>query len=59
LANAALHSALINVNINLKFIKETNYVATWSAKRDALLAEAAIAYTAAHTACAATLGVAL
>ncbi|MCE7988225.1 MAG: methenyltetrahydrofolate cyclohydrolase [Caldilinea sp. CFX5] len=57
LANAALYSAIINVNINLKFIKDSDYVATWSAKRDALLAEAATAYAAARTACAATLGV--
>lgn len=59
LANAALYSAIINVNINLKFIKDTAYVATWSAKRDALLVEAATAYTAARAACATTLGVAL
>ena len=57
LANAALYSAIINVNINLKFIKDSDYVATWSAKRDDLLAEAATAYAAARTACAATLGV--
>lgn len=59
LANAALYSAIINVNINLKFIKDTAYVTTWSAKQDALLAEAATAYAAARTACATTLGVAL
>lgn len=59
LANAALYSALINVNINLKFIKDDAYVATSSAKRDALLAEAATAYRAARTACATTLGVEL
>ena len=59
LANAALSSAIINVNINLKFIKDTAYVTIWSAKRDALLAEAAIAFAAARTACATTLGVAL
>lgn len=59
LANAALYSALINVNINLKFIKDADYVATWSAKRDALLAAAAVAYAAARTACTTTLGVEL
>ncbi len=59
LANAALYSAIINVNINLKFIKDSDYVATWSAKRDDVLAEAATAYAAARTACAATLGVTL
>lgn len=59
LANAALYSAMVNVNINLKFIKDTAYVAAWSAKRDMLLAEATTAYTAARTACATTLGVTL
>lgn len=59
LAHAALYSAIINVNINLKFIKDADYVATWSAKRNALLAEAAVAYAAARTACATTLGVEL
>jgi len=57
LANAALYSAIINVNINLKFIKDSDYVATWSARRNALLAEAATAYAAARTACTTTLGV--
>jgi formiminotetrahydrofolate cyclodeaminase len=55
LANAALHSAIINVNINLKFIKDSDYTATWSAKRDALSAAAATAYAAALAACATTL----
>lgn len=59
LANAALYSAIINVNINLKFIKDAAYVAAWSAKREMLLAEAATAYTAARNACATTLGVTL
>lgn len=59
LANAALYSAMINVNINLKFIRDADYVATWSAKRDALLTEAATAYAVARDACAATLGVEL
>jgi methenyltetrahydrofolate cyclohydrolase len=59
LAHAALYSAMINVNINLKFIKDAAYVATWSAKRAALLAQAATAYEAARRACAITLGVEL
>lgn len=59
LANAALYSALINVNINLKFIKDDEYVTEWSTARDALLADAAKAYSAAQSACEATLGVSL
>ncbi|MEZ4863945.1 MAG: cyclodeaminase/cyclohydrolase family protein [Caldilineaceae bacterium] len=57
LANAALYSALVNVNINLKFIKDAAYVATWSAKRDTLMAEAQAAYSAGLAACAQTLGI--
>jgi len=59
LANAALYSAVVNVNINLKFIKDDAYVATWSAKRDALLAQATAAYAHARIACVTTLGVEL
>lgn len=59
LANAALHSAIINVNINLKFIKDEAYVAIWAAKRDALLADAASAYATAKQACETTLEVSL
>jgi len=59
LAQAAIRSALINVNINLKFIKDEAYVTTWSAKRDTLLAEAAEAYTAGKAACEETMGVTL
>ena len=59
LAHAAVHSALINVNINLKFIKDEAYVATWSAKRNTLLAETAEAFAATKAACEATLGVTL
>jgi len=57
LAHSALQSALINVNINLKFIKDEAYVATWTTKRDALLAETATAYAATRAACEATLGI--
>ncbi len=59
LAYAALQSAIVNVNINLKFIKDQAYVATWSAKRDLLLEEAQQAYTAAKATCETTLEVAL
>ena len=59
LARAAMQSALINVNINLKFIKDDAYVAEWSAKRDALLTESTTVFAAAKAACEATLGVTL
>jgi len=55
LAEAALHSALVNVNINLKFIKDAAYVAEWSTKRDDLLAEAQKAHAAGKHACEQTL----
>ena len=59
LSAAALHSALVNVNINLKSIKDAAYVATESARRDALLAAAHQAHAAAKAACEGTLEVTL
>jgi formiminotetrahydrofolate cyclodeaminase len=59
LADAALHSALINVSINLKLIKDEAFVAEWAAKRDQLFRDAATAQAAGKAACAATLGVPL
>jgi len=59
LANGALLSAMVNVNINLKFIKDEAFVAEWSQKRDALLAELETAYAAAKAAGESTLGIAL
>lgn len=59
LANAALHSALINVSINLKLIKDTQFVTEWSTKQAALVADAAVAYVAGQSACETTLGVTL
>jgi formiminotetrahydrofolate cyclodeaminase len=59
LAEAGLRSALVNVNINLKSSKDEAFVATYTTKRDALLADAAAAYQAAKTACEETLGVIL
>ncbi|MEX1018472.1 MAG: cyclodeaminase/cyclohydrolase family protein [Litorilinea sp.] len=59
LVNAALHSALVNVNINLKFIKDEAFVADWSARRDALLADAQRAFAAGKQASEQTLGLTL
>ena len=59
LAFAALKSAIVNVNVNLKFIKDETFVSDWAAKVDSLLAEADTAYTAAKAAIEGTLGVAL
>ncbi len=57
LAFGALKSALINVNINLKFIKDEAFVAEWGKKRDLLLADTDAAYKAAQAAIEGTLGV--
>jgi formiminotetrahydrofolate cyclodeaminase len=59
LAYAALKCALVNVNINLKFIKDEAFVAEWSQKTTAMLAQADAAYAAAQQAIEQTLGVAL
>lgn len=59
LAHAGLLSAIVNVNINLKSIKDTAFVLDWSVRRDDLLARAATTIDAARRACATTLGVAV
>lgn len=59
LGYAGLRGALINVNINLKFIKDEAYVAKWSAKRDALVQEADGAFARGRDACAETLKIAV
>lgn len=59
LASAAFHAALVNVNINLKMIKDTAFVAAGEARRNDLLDEANAAYHAAKIACERTLGVGL
>jgi formiminotetrahydrofolate cyclodeaminase len=59
LAYGALKCALVNVNINLKFIKDESFVAQWSAKVDATLAQADAAYATARSAIEGTLGVTL
>lgn len=57
LAYAGLHSGLVNVTINLKYIQDQAYVATWQEKADILTAHAQSAYQTARAACSATLGV--
>jgi formiminotetrahydrofolate cyclodeaminase len=59
LAYAALKCALVNVNINLKFIKDEAFVTEWSAKTTAMLQRADAAYAAARKAIEGTLGVEL
>ena len=55
----ALQSALINVNINLKFIKDDAFVAEYVARRDAVMTAAKAAYAAGKAACETTLEIAL
>jgi formiminotetrahydrofolate cyclodeaminase len=59
LAFAALKSALVNVNVNLKFVKDAAFVEAWSAKVADLLAEADDAYAQAKQAIETALEVAL
>jgi formiminotetrahydrofolate cyclodeaminase len=59
LAYAALKCALVNVNINLKFIKDEAFVTEWSAKTADMLQRADAAYAAARKAIEGTLGVGL
>jgi methenyltetrahydrofolate cyclohydrolase len=59
LAEAALKSAIANVNVNLKLIKDETFVATWAARRDAILSEARESVAAAISACQITLGIEL
>jgi formiminotetrahydrofolate cyclodeaminase len=56
LAQGALHGAIVNVDINLKAIKDESFVGEWGAKRDTLLAEADLALAVARRACASALG---
>ena len=51
LADAALRAAIINVNINLKFIKEPAFVEKTAAACTALLADAAVAMAEGKAAC--------
>jgi formiminotetrahydrofolate cyclodeaminase len=59
LAYAALKCALVNVNINLKFIKDEAFVTEWNAKTADMLQRADAAYAAARKAIEGTLGVEL
>jgi formiminotetrahydrofolate cyclodeaminase len=59
LAEAALHAAIVNVNINLKFIKDADFVATTAGRRDELLARATDAVAAGKAACQDVLGIEL
>lgn len=57
LADAALRAAVVNVNINLKFIKDEGFVTRAAIQRDALLADAAAAIAAGKAACQQSLGI--
>ena len=59
LAHAALQAAIVNVNINLKSIKDATFVAECAARRDDLLATGATALDAGKAACEAGLGFSL
>jgi len=59
LATAALGSALVNVNINLKFIKDETFTTEWSARRDELLARFERSHAEAVSACQKTLEISL
>lgn len=59
LAQAAVLAGLLNVNVNLKLIKDPGFVEEWGAKRDGLLGRTLAAAEAARAACTATLGVAV
>jgi formiminotetrahydrofolate cyclodeaminase len=59
LAEAALRSALVNVDINLKLIKDVAFHAEATAQREALVATCRTAVDAGRAACEATLGIVL
>lgn len=59
LADAALHSAIINVNINLKFIKDSSFVDDMAAQRDQLLRAAEQAVATGKATCEKVLEIAL
>lgn len=57
LAHAALYSALVNVDINLKYLKDETFVSRMQAEVAELKASAASNYIAARAACTDVLGV--
>jgi formiminotetrahydrofolate cyclodeaminase len=59
LALSAFKSAMVNVNVNLTFIKDESFVAEWAGKRDLLQRTAMEAYEQARAACEATIKVTL
>jgi formiminotetrahydrofolate cyclodeaminase len=59
LAEAALHAAIVNVNINLKFIKDGMFVDSYTTARNELLAAAAAALVEGKAACQQVLGIEL
>jgi formiminotetrahydrofolate cyclodeaminase len=59
LAQAALRCAIVNVDINLKLIKDEIFVERLRGMRDRLLTDAGAAFAAARQACEQTLGVTL
>jgi len=59
LAFAALHSALVNVNINLKFLKDEECVKEGKSRVDRLTDAAEKSYITARAACSKTLGIAI
>ncbi len=58
LAFAAMHSALVNVKINLKFLKDEAYVSKGQARVASLETAAENCYIAARASCTSTLGIA-
>jgi len=52
-------SAVINININLKFIKDESFVQEVAAQRDKLLSQAAAYVAAGQQACREVLGIEL
>lgn len=59
LAYAAMHSALVNVKVNLKFLKDASYVAQGKAKVESMESEAESCFVAARSSCKKTLGIAI
>lgn len=58
LAFAAIQCALVNVRINLKFLKDQAYVGQGQARVESLVAATESSYTAARASCTRTLGIA-
>ncbi len=56
LANGAVASALLTVRVNLRAIRDEDFVATWSAKANSLEAARSTTYASAQLACEAALG---